>query len=324
MARSSLLREVGNIDHFGRQLIINERLGLPTPLYCYKSWKPYKKTGPILNFCINFINEHGKVTVRQVCYALISAQIYPNELRFYKRVITMLTNARLAGVIPFNKIVDDTREAEKTPSWDNIEAIMTAAVEQYRSDWWENQPYYVEVWLEKRALRRIFLPITNSYDVHLCIGGGYQSWPMIWQGKNRFRNRLENHNNKVIILYFGDLDPSGKDMARDIQTRFSLLGIGAEVVEVALTRRDIEQYKLPRNPMKPLDSRNKWYIKKYGITYAVELDALPPNILKEKIEQSIQAYADIDELNAHIYRDRADKERWRTIIVRNNGADVNE
>lgn len=34
--------------------------------------------------------------------------------------------------------------------------------------------------------------------------------------------------------------------------------------------------------------------------------------------------ATIDELNAHIYTDRADKERWRIIIERNNGADVNE
>lgn len=128
-----------------------------------------------------------------------------------------------------------------------------------------------------------------------------------------------NKGQKAIILYFGDLDPSGKDMPRDIQNRFELLGVPVEVVEVALTRQDVEEYKLPRNPMKPLDSRNRWFIQKYGINYAVELDALPPDILREKIEATIRAYADLDELNAHIYKDRGDKERWRRIIERNNG-----
>ena len=76
--------------------------------------------------------------------------------------------------------------------------------------------------------------------------------------------------------------------------------------------------------MKPHDTRNKWYREKYGIDFAVELDALPPDVLKEKIEQSIRTYADIDELNTHIYKDRADKERWRTIIEYNNGTETDK
>lgn len=320
MEWNEFFEQAGDIDHLTRQTSINKKLGLPTPFPCYRSWRPNKRTTPILKFTINFIEKHHRVTVRQVYYALVSAQMLANTRNSYNRLTRILTRARLSGTVPFNRIVDDTREAEKTPSWHNIEAILNAAVEQYRSDWWENQPYYIEVWLEKRALRRIFLPITNSLDVHLCVGGGYQSWPMVWQAKNRFTQRIAERQ-RAIILYFGDLDPSGKDMVRDIQARFDLLGIHVEIVEVALTRRDIEQYNLPRNPMKLGDSRNRWFTREYGVNYAVELDALPPDVLKERIEQSIQSYVNIDELNAHLYKDRADKERWRTIIERNNGAE---
>ncbi len=101
-----------------------------------------------------------------------------------------------------------------TPSWESIEDILNAAIDQFRSFWWRDQPYHVEVWLEKRALRRIFYPITNGYDVYLCTGGGYQSWSEVWAARARF---LARKGSDLKILYFGDLDPSGKDMPRDIR-----------------------------------------------------------------------------------------------------------
>lgn len=181
------LDQCGDIDKLGKQLTTNQKLGLPTPYYCYKPWRPNNGTLPILRFAVDFVTKYGPVTVRQVYYVLVSPEMLANTQSNYNKVVRILTRARLAGIVPFNKIVDDTREAEKTPTWNDMEAILTAAVEQYRSDWWANQPYYIEVWVEKRALRRIFLPITNRFDVHLCVGGGYQSWPMIWAAKNRLR-----------------------------------------------------------------------------------------------------------------------------------------
>jgi hypothetical protein len=52
----------------------------------------------------------------------------------------ILRNGRLAGLINFDRIIDDTRGAEKTPSWKSIEEILFAAVNQFRSDWWRDQP----------------------------------------------------------------------------------------------------------------------------------------------------------------------------------------
>jgi hypothetical protein len=216
-------------------------------------------------------------------------------------------------LINFDNIIDDTREAEKTPSWKSIEDILYAAVNQFRSEWWRDQPRHLEVWLEKRALRRIFYPITNGFDVYLCTGGGYQSWSQVWAARARF---LARKGLNLKILYFGDLDPSGKDMPRDIRERFKTLGLEIDVIEVALTKEDILEFNLPRNPAKKKDSRQDWYVKKYGIDYAVELDALPPEILREKVKRAIEDHCDLDLLWKNKIEDNIQRELWRKRILK--------
>jgi hypothetical protein len=315
-------REIGNLEEFQKQYRFNESHSLSLKGPVYRSWKPTDRspnsanlskysTLDILNRCISITEIHSLVTVRQVYYVLVSSQDIYNNDNEYKRVVRILRNARLAGLINFESIVDDTREAEKTSSWNNTEEFLLAALRQYRSNWWRDQDYYVEVWLEKRALRRIFLPITNSYDVYLCTGGGYQSWSEIYKASERLNS---NRDKKQVLLYFGDLDPSGKDMPRDIKDRLSLLGNNPVMREVALTKQDIVKYELPRNPAKKWDARNKWYKEKYCIDYAVELDALPPEVLKGKIRSAIEEYCDLPKLVRKSMKDESQKMFWQRRI----------
>lgn len=332
MSTREVDREIGDLGEFEKQVKICRKRSLEIIGPVYKAWRPSTKvssktmkskslknvpTLALLTNMISFVKVHEVVTVRQIYYGLVSIQMINNNTSEYNRVVRTVKRARLAGLISFDSIIDDTREAEKTSSWDSIEEIIKAAIEQYRSDWWSDQPYYVEVWLEKRALRRIFYPITDTYDVHLCVGGGYQSWSQVWEARKRFESRA---GQKIVILYFGDLDPSGKDMARDIQERFNEIKISVTVKEIALTRKDIERFKLPKNPFKIRegkkrgDPRKNWYIKKYGIDYGVELDALPPDVLKDKIEEAITNHADLGTLFEKLKQDERDKEKWRKII----------
>lgn len=323
-----VFREIGDINAFERQIEIGESLGLKIIGPVYRSWKPSSKlrknvvnsnklrdvsTLDLLLKAQSIILQYTMVTVRQVYYVLVSKQTIYNNLNEYRRVIRILKKGRLAGLINFDNIIDDTREAEKTPSWKSIEDILYAAVNQYRSEWWRDQPRHLEVWLEKRALRRIFYPITNGFDVYLCMGGGYQSWSQVWAARARF---LARKGLNLKILYFGDLDPSGKDMPRDIRERFKTLGLEIDVLEVALSKEDILEFNLPRNPAKKKDSRQDWYVKKYGIDYAVELDALPPEILREKVKRAIEDHCDLDLLWKNKIEDNIQRELWRKRILK--------
>ena len=57
----------------------------------------------------------------------------------------------------------------------------------------------------------------------------------------------------------------------------------------ALTEEDI--LSLPANPTKSSDARSPCYVSKYG-DKCWELDALPPDVLKERVKKAIEAYID--------------------------------
>jgi len=303
---------MGNPNEYLKQLETCPMIGFPTPPFeVFRAWKPERNIDLLLQMR-SFIYANQPVTVRNCYYhfekellainapravANLSAEeLRETYLKNYHLTIRLLTKARLSGFIKCDWIVDDTREPLKTSSWSNINEILRAAAIQYRSDWQRNQAKYVEVWLEKRSLVRIFYPITDSYDVSLVPGGGYQSTDAIDDAAVRIRPRIRN-NQEIVILYFGDLNPSGKDMPRDIKARLAEKGINVTLKEVALNQDDVFAYNLPRNPTKKNDSRCKWFKDKYpDVTYSVELDALEPSVLRQKIKDAIQGELDINEI----------------------------
>ena len=103
---------------------------------------------------------------------------------------------------------------------------------------------------------------------------------------------------RTTILYFGDFDPSGEDIVRDLDESFGFLGVEPEVVKVALTADQVEEYDLAPNFAKLTDSRAKKFIEKYGEKSAVELDALPVKVLRRLIRESIEVKLDLSALEA--------------------------
>jgi len=81
---------------------------------------------------------------------------------------------------------------------------------------------------------------------------------------------------------------------------------GVEFKRIALLKDDITKYKLPNNPdaIKKSDTRTEKHLLAYG-DLAVELDALPPVVLEEKIRKAIEAEIDMttysEEKNEEMY-----------------------
>jgi hypothetical protein len=81
----------------------------------------------------------------------------------------------------------------------------------------------------------------------------------------------------TFVFYFGDFDPNGSDMTRDLQMRLRrYTGEPVEVRRLALTMEQVEQYRLPPFPAKETDSRYAAYVSEFGTTDSWELDALDP------------------------------------------------
>lgn len=305
---------MGNVAEWLKQEENNKSLHLPQNHPVYIAWKPQKHLDKIREI-LSFVSRFEVVTVRHCYYHLVSSHSLSETKdgriarKQYELTVRLVSNMRYAGMLGFESIIDDTRWPERTFNWSSMSAALEFARGYFRSKWSADQPKHVEVWLEKRTLRHLFLPITDSFNVYLCIGGGYESGRMIYDCAQRLKE-AQRIGQEIIVLYFGDLDPSGKDMPVDIENRLRILGVcqkGKIVEEVALMPEDIKLYDLPRNPTKTKDMRNKGYMKKYGIDYAVELDVLGPGTLETKIREAILRNVDSMLLDKHREEDAIEK-----------------
>jgi hypothetical protein len=244
------------------------------------------------------------LTLRQLFYQFVSRDIIENTERSYKRLGSIINDARLAGLIDWEAITDRTRSLRKNQHWENPGEIIKAAAQSFRHDLWRQQPYRVEVWIEKDALVGVIENVCTRMDVPFFSCRGYTSQSEMWVAAQRLCEWVDM-GQQPVILHFGDHDPSGHDMSRDITDRLELFGVKPEFKRIALNYDQIEQYNPPPNPAKITDSRAKSYIKTYGRN-SWELDALEPQVIVDLIEEEISQYIEeetwklaVDDLKKH-------------------------
>jgi hypothetical protein len=237
------------------------------------------------------LSEVQPATVRAVCYRLFAAKLIDSMAKSETNKISrLLTLARENDEIQGEWIVDETREAERISAWDNPQAFAGAVVSSYRRDYWSQQPTIVEVWSEKGTVRGTLAPILKRYGVTFRVMHGYSSATAIRQIAD------ETADEPLLPLYVGDWDPSGLHMSEvDLPRRLREYGANVNLVRVALDRDDVANSGLPHFAAadKRGDPRYRWFVKRYG-QRCFELDALDPNVLRDRIERCIRATIDFD------------------------------
>lgn len=236
------------------------------------------------------------LTLRQLYYQFVARDIIPNTQASYKNLGSLINDARLAGLIDWLAIVDRTRELRRLSHWAGPEDIIATCAEQFHLDKWENQTYRPEVWIEKDALVGVFERVCHELDVPLLSCRGYTSQSEMWGAAQRML-RYKSKGQGPMVFHFGDHDPSGKDMSRDIMDRLALFTGGKVTFErLALNMNQVEQYHPPPNPAKITDSRADGYIAEFG-NESWELDALEPAVLEALVRAAIEAIVDPDEMH---------------------------
>jgi hypothetical protein len=82
-----------------------------------------------------------------------------------RRVYRLLKEAREQEKIPWEWIVDESRELERVSCWEDPEAYTRAVIRSYRRDYWNQQSVRVEVWSEKGTIRGVLWPVLDEYGV---------------------------------------------------------------------------------------------------------------------------------------------------------------
>lgn len=225
------------------------------------------------------------LTLRQLYYQMVSRDIIPNKQSEYKRLGSIVNDARLAGLIDWTAIEDRTRNIRQLSRWNTPNDIVDACSRQFHMDMWEGQAVRPEVWIEKDALVGVIEGVCNEYDVPYFSCRGYTSQSEMWGAAQRLE-RIRRSGQKPIIFHFGDHDPSGKDMTRDIVDRLRLFMGGTKLERLALNMDQVEQYGPPPNPAKITDSRFAGYMAEFGAE-SWELDALEPAVIAQLIRDAL-------------------------------------
>lgn len=264
----------------------------------YTSQKFNKATLDIIQKANQVIAEYMakgfKLTLRQLYYQFVSRDWIPNKQKEYKRLGSIISNGRLAGLIDWDAIEDRGRNLIALGSWNSPADIISACASQFRIDRWKNQDVRVEVWIEKEALIGVVAPVCNRWRIpHFACKGYVSQSEMRDAGANRLRRYIQN-GQTPIVLHFGDHDPSGIDMTRDIRERVSMFaGRGVEIRRLALNMQQIEEYDPPPNPAKETDARFEDYRAIHG-NESWELDALNPEVIAGLIETEVRTLVEID------------------------------
>lgn len=268
----------------------------------------------VVSLVNGILAQYREATIRQIYYRLVSPpyQYMANTQSMYTSFDKMLTRARECGDVDWQKIVDRSRSVIRASNgWASPEAFLDAVKDNVRDyhkhyfiDMWAKQDYTLKVLVEKDALGQIVADEALAYQVDVVPGRGYNSFTQLKQQAVELVQRLDV-DKSIVILYFGDFDPSGLDIDRSAGERLELYsGLDFDFVRVALTEADLQG--LPPNPTKVADTRARAYVAKYG-DRCWELDALPPDQLRARVRSAIESY--VDEAQWDIDLERLECER---------------
>jgi len=244
------------------------------------------------------------ITGRGIGYKLFTMGLMPSmENKHIKKVYRLLKEARERGMIPWEWIVDETRELEKSYGFKNAHDYIRSVQHGYHRELWNDQPRLVEVWSEKGTVRGLLQPVLRPLGVGFRVMHGFASATAVHDVADGGDGR------ELRVLCVGDYDPSGMFMSEvDLPSRLEKYG-GAHVFleRIALLQHDIEDLPSFDASDKEDDKRYRWFVKHYG-SRCWERDAMDPNDLRNRVEEEIKLLLDVDAWNRGVRCAEAEKE----------------
>jgi hypothetical protein len=231
--------------------------------------------------------EGGQVTLRHLFYRLVGQGLLDKTEAGYKRLGNYTRDWRRAGTMPYSALADNTRWYYGAVRYESPKEAIVGALKNYKRDLWQDWDVHIEIWTEKDAMVSILLSEADPLGVQVFSTRGYAS---IGSMANTAAPSIKEHleqGKQVRIFYFGDHDPSGKDIDRAVKTE---IGRHLEDYEmdnfhfarVAVLAEDVEKYNLPTRPTKETDSRSENFNGD-----SVELDTMDIRVIKQRVRDCI-------------------------------------
>lgn len=277
------------------------------------SGMPYKRSrrtaaeiDGIKTSMLAIIAAHDELTIRHLFYLMVSQSIIEKtEAEYNNVVIRLALQMRRSGDIPFGKIVDGTRLYRVPRTYGSIEEALRETARLYRRDYWRDADELVEVWCEKEAISGFLYDVTAPLGVPLMVTRGFSSESIV----QSVANDIESDDRPLTILFVSDLDPSGDIMPADVIRRIRHYAPHGNIhlERVAVTRQQAQTLKLPTRPTKRDGNRHAAGFE----GESVEVDAMPPDLLRDLVRIAVEAHMDRDQLAILRAAESSEREQLR-------------
>jgi hypothetical protein len=215
------------------------------------------------------------VTLRQVFYRLVAAQVLPNRLSAYNRLGRLSARARRDGWFP--RLLDQGRTISRPPSFDSPAKARQWLARFYRRDRTEGQLYNVYIGAEKATMTPQLDEWFGDRGLPVVTLRGYSGQELVTD----VADDITVSDRPAALLYAGDFDPSGVDILRDFTNRVGF----DKVIRVALNEDQV--VGLPVAVGKAEDPRAPSFVAQFGRLVQVELEALDPAVLQSLYEDAL-------------------------------------
>lgn len=281
---------------------------------------------PMLSAAVRIIESLGRywpLTVRQVHYQMLNDpplrnanrgdSTYINDRNSYKDLCDLLARARLAELVPFESITDETRPVNNLVFSRDAAAYVDLELHhlfrRYRRDLMQSQRDHIEIVAEKLTVQSIIQRVAKRYCIPLTIGRGYCSLEPRRQIVQRF---VQSGKDRLVLLAVSDFDPDGDEIAesfaRSLRDDFVIDNDRLVAHKVMLNSEQIRAWGLPENRLeaKKKSANYKKFVARHRTNKVYELEAIPPKLMQEALADFIDTVIDIEAFNAELAAERED------------------
>jgi hypothetical protein len=250
------------------------------------------------------------VTLRQLFYMLVSEGIIENTRGNYTALSSTSAIARRDGIFP--ELIDQTRDIYQLNGFDGVGDALSALTAQYTRDRTEGQDVAVYIGVEKHAMRPQLAAWFRGFGVPIINFGGFASQTYV----DDIKRHVEAEGRPSVLLYAGDLDPSGVEIYEDFMRRSACFD---ENIKIAVHPEQTTQYGLVRSYYEKEDTRNESFKEKYGALYQVEVEAIAPATLRGLYEKELFKFFDLSRYEAAVELEGRERDELRAIAARHTG-----
>ena len=241
----------------------------------------------ILTACQSIIQEESTVSLRHLFYRIVSLGLIQKTEQEYAKLSGYTMKWRRDGSIAWRSFVDSNRVYKGIETYDDLGDALENSKKCYRRNLWQSQKAYVEIWTEKEAVASIAQQAAQPFGVPVFPMRGFGSGSALYSIAGQIQH-YQNKGKEVFIYHLGDHDPSGRCIDEStVRNLHEDHGVEFQFSRIAVTPDQIKQYNLLTRPTKKTDPRAKGFEGE-----SVEVDALPPHVIRHLVESSIAQHID--------------------------------